>query len=73
MLLFADHIQNEDRKGDEGQESHVIGDQHGTEEGQHNQHPGELPEIILAGKQLPRHQDEETTLLKSGHHHHQAE
>ena len=73
MLLFTDHVQNKDCKGDKGQKCHIVGDQHGAEEGKHNQHPRELPEIILAGEQLPRHQDEETTLLKSGHHHHQAE
>ena len=72
-VLGASQIsQQRQRKGNEYQQSHVIGDQHGAEEGQQHQRCTEDSAAVDPVEQLISQPLEGTNALKTGDHCHQA-
>ena len=73
QLPPVDHLQHKNCKGDKGDEGHVIRHQHGAEERQHDQKPGDSPHRPLPGQQLLGQDLEDAHILETGYHGHQAE
>lgn len=67
------HVQNQDGKGDEGEQGHIIGDEHGTEKRQQHQHERQKTQCLFTAKQAQRQRLEQTTATQPGHDGHQAE
>ena len=64
--------QHQHREGHEGDEGHIVGDQHGGEEAEHHQHKAQPLAAAAALDQRRRHSPEGPGLLHAGHHRHQA-
>lgn len=67
------HVQNQDGKGDEGEQGYIIGDEHGTEKRQQHQHERQKTQCLFTAKQAQRQRLEQTAATQPGHDGHQAE
>ena len=73
VALLAGQLQNQDCKGHKGDQSHVVGHQHGGEEGQQDQFREQGAALHFAGQYLTGEPVEQTVVLQAGDYRHQAE
>ena len=66
-------LQQQDGEGDEGDEGHIVGDEHGGKEAQHDQGGGKLPHFSGPGQKEVCHAVKNPQLLEAAHDRHQAE
>lgn len=72
QIPAAHHLQHQNGEGDESDEGHIVGHQHGAEEGQQDQGERNEPYRPLSRQQpLGQHQ-KQSALLKPRHHGHQT-
>ena len=67
------HGEHQECERNEGDERHIVGDQHGTEKREQDQDNGKSTGIFLHGKQCLSQQAEHITLSETCHKSHQTE